>query len=89
MNDVRSHFSDMRLKLNDVFMNLDFQKPFGYIPTLSDHLENLHSHLSSMDVPSGFPHTFFIPNTVLSDSLDPLLNSDVVQDILNLTLLPA
>jgi len=88
MDEVRSHFSDMRLKLDDVrtrFHELDFQQPFGYIPTLSDHLENLHSHLSSMDVPSGLPHTSFTPNTVLSDLLDSLLNSDVVQDILNST----
>jgi len=86
MDDVRSHFSDMRLKLDDVrtrFHELDFQQPFRYIPTLSDHLENLHLHLSSMDVAPGLPPTSFTPNTVLSDLLDSLLNSDIVQDILN------
>jgi len=86
MDDVRSHFSDMRLKLDDVrtrFHELDFQQPFSYIPTLSDHLEHLHSHLSSMDVAPGLPPTSFTPNTVLSDLLDSLLNSDIVQDVLN------
>jgi adiponectin receptor len=88
MDNVRTHISEMRLKLDDVrvrFHEIDFQKPFGYIPTLLDNLENLHTHLSSMDVPSGLPPASFTPNTVLSDLLDSLLNSDVVQDILNST----
>jgi len=84
MNDVRSHISDMRHKLDDVRtrfqLDFDFKQPFTYIPTLSDHLENLHSHLSSVEIPSV---PSFTPNTVISDLLESLLNSDVVKDILN------
>ncbi|KAH9484973.1 hypothetical protein JR316_0001877 [Psilocybe cubensis] len=88
MDEVRSHLSDMCNKLDDVrtrFHEIDFQRPFSYIPTLSDHLENLHSHLSSLDMPSGIPTPSFTPNTVLADLLQSLLNSDLVKDILNST----
>ncbi|KAF9565396.1 HlyIII-domain-containing protein [Agrocybe pediades] len=84
MDDVRSHISDMRHKLDDVRtrfqLDFDFKQPFSYIPTLSDHLENLHSHLSSVEIPTV---PSFTPNTVISDLLESLLNSDVVKDILN------
>jgi len=83
MDDV---ISDMRLKLDDVrsrFNEIDFHKPFNYIPTLSRHLQNLHSYLSSMEAPSsGFPTTSFAPNTVLSNLLESLLNSEIVKEIL-------
>ncbi|PPQ90554.1 hypothetical protein CVT25_015868 [Psilocybe cyanescens] len=88
MDGVRSHFSGMRHKLDDVrtrFHEIDFQRPFSYIPTLSDHLENLHSHLSSVDMPSELPISSFAPNTVLADLLQSLLDSDIVKDILNST----
>ena len=88
MEGVRSHISDMRLKLDDVRTRLhdfDFHQPLQYIPTLSKHLQNLHSHLSSLEFPSGFPATPFAPNAVLTDLLESLLNSDVVKDILNAT----
>ncbi|KAF8971121.1 hemolysin-III related-domain-containing protein [Flammula alnicola] len=86
MDDVRSHLSDMRLKLDDVrtrFHELDFKGPLGYIPTLSDHLQTLNSHLSSIEASSRAPVTSFVPNSVLFDLLDSLLNSDVIADILN------
>ncbi|KAF8902924.1 hemolysin-III related-domain-containing protein [Gymnopilus junonius] len=88
MEGVRSHLSDMRLKLDDVrtrLQDLDFQKPLQYIPTLSQHLQNLHSHLSSLEFPSGFPAAPFPPNTGLTDLVESVLNSDVVKDILNAT----
>ncbi|KAF5322612.1 hypothetical protein D9619_001316 [Psilocybe cf. subviscida] len=79
MDEVRGM---MRHKLEDVrtlFKELDLQEPLGYIPTLSDHLDNLNSHLSSIDVD---PDAFFLPNTGLYDYLDSLLNSDFLADIL-------
>ncbi|KDR75042.1 hypothetical protein GALMADRAFT_248897 [Galerina marginata CBS 339.88] len=88
MDDVRSHLSDMRLKLEDVrsrFHEIEFNQPFSYIPILSDRLQNLHSHLSSMEIPSGIPVSPFAPNAVLADLLESLLTSDVVKDILHST----
>lgn len=99
MADVRSHLpempqlsdmddvlTDMRLKLDDVrtrFQDLHFQQPLRYIPTLSNHLKNLHSHLSSMELPSG--GVSIGSSAMLSDLLDALLSSEVVADILNST----
>ncbi|KAF5386189.1 hypothetical protein D9615_002593 [Tricholomella constricta] len=83
MPDVRSHFSDMRLKLDDVrsrFHDLDFKKPLSYIPTLSDHLENLHSHLSSLELPSPLEMSGLAPSTVISDLLESLLSSELVTE---------
>lgn len=88
MDNVRSHFSDMRIKIDDVrtrFNELDFQKPFSYIPTLSNHLKNLHAHLSSMELPSELPVSALPSSTVLSDLLDTLLSSEIAIDILNST----
>jgi adiponectin receptor len=99
MADMRSHLpempqlpdmddvlTDMRLKLDDVrtrFQDLDFQQPLRYIPTLSNHLKNLHSHLSSMELLSGGVSVG--SSAMLSDLLDALLSSEVVADILNST----
>jgi len=99
MADVRSHLpempqlpdmddvlTDMRLKLDDVrtrFQDLDLQQPLRYIPTLSNHLKNLHSHLSSMELPSGAISVG--SGAMLSDLLDALLSSEVVADILKST----
>lgn len=88
MDNVRSQFCDMRLKLDDLrtrFHELDFQKPLSYIPQLANHLKNLHSHLSSIELPSGLPVSSLPSSTVLADLLDALLSSDIVNDILNST----
>ncbi|KAF8893466.1 hemolysin-III related-domain-containing protein [Infundibulicybe gibba] len=90
MSDVRSHLpdfglSDMRSKLDDVrsrFNDMDFHQPLNYIPTLSDHLQNLHSHLASMELPSGLGAATMAPSAILSDLLDSLLSSDLVNDFL-------
>lgn len=84
MDDV---LSEMRLKLSEV----DFRQPFKYIPTLSQSLENLHYHLSSMSstdaqAPSGLPKSLTFecpPNNVLSDLLEFLLKSDIVKEVLD------
>jgi adiponectin receptor len=83
MDDV---LSEMRHKLSEV----DFHRPFKYIPTLSQSLENLHYHLSSMTTtdtqePLDLPKSLafeFPPNNVLSDLLESLLNSDIVKELL-------
>jgi adiponectin receptor len=93
MPDMRSHLpdfdlSDMRSKLDDVrtrFYDLDFHKPLNYIPTLSNHLQNLHSHLSSMELPSGLGVSSLAPTSMLSDLLDALMSSDLVFDLLSAT----
>ena len=46
---------DMSTRLEDVrvrFSDLDFQ-PLQYIPALSNHLQSLHAHLTSIEAPSG------------------------------------
>lgn len=88
MDNVRSHFADMRLKLDNVrtrFHEFDFQKPLGYIPTLSNHLNKLHTHLSSIELPSGLPVSSLASISVLSGLLDALLSSEIIADILNST----
>lgn len=88
MDNVPSRFSNMRLKLDDIrtrLHELDFQKPLGYIPKLSNRLNNLHIHLSSMELPSELPVTSLDSSTALSDLLDTLLSSEAVTDILNST----
>ena len=84
MDNVRSQISDMRLKLDDVrtrFHELDFQKLHGYIPKLANHLKTLHTHLSTMELPSGLP----VASSIHADLLYDLLSSDIVTDILNST----
>jgi adiponectin receptor len=90
--DVRSHlpdfdFADMRSKLDEVrsrFSDLDFHQPLSYIPVLSDRLQSLHSHLSSMELPSGIEMPSLAPGTVLSDLLEALLSSDPLSELLPL-----
>lgn len=84
MDNVRSQISDMRLKLDDVrtrFHEIDIKKLIRYIPQLTNHLKNLHTHLSSMELSSGLP----VASSTHADLLDALLSSDIVFDILNST----
>lgn len=86
MDEVRSHLpdftlADMRQKLESRFSDLDFQKPLSFIPKLSDHLQNLRSHLSSLEFCAASAQ----PNSVLADVLDALLTSELVADIINVT----
>ncbi|RDB16685.1 Uncharacterized protein C30D11.11 [Hypsizygus marmoreus] len=86
MPDVRSHISDMRLRLDDVrsrFNDIDFKQPLNYIPTLSTHLQNLHSHLSTMELPTGLGVPGLAPSSIISDLLDALLSSELVLDLLS------
>lgn len=90
MPDVRSHLPhlelpDMRSRLDDVrsrLSDLDIRHPTHYIPTLSNHLRALHSHLSSLQVPSSMTLPTFAPNSALSDLVDKLLKADLVPEAL-------
>ncbi|KAK2467879.1 hypothetical protein APHAL10511_000174 [Amanita phalloides] len=87
--EVRSHLpdlSDVRSKLDDVrsrIQDIDFHQPLSYIPTLSDRLKKLHSHLTSVEVPPGVSSPSLTPGTLISDLLDALLTSEFVIDLLN------
>ena len=85
IHNVGSHISDMKSKLVDdvrsKFHDLDFKRPLSYIPTLSDHLKNLQSHLSSIDLPSDLAAPDSIFNSLISDILDALLSSELVEDL--------
>jgi adiponectin receptor len=91
MPDVRSRLpdfdlSDMRSKFDDVrtrFYDLDFHHPLSYIPTLSDHLQSLHYHLSSVELSSGIELPSLAPSSMLSDLLDALVSSDMFSELLN------
>ncbi|KXN90864.1 hypothetical protein AN958_03518 [Leucoagaricus sp. SymC.cos] len=89
MPDMRTHlpdFSDMCVKLEDVrnrFQEIDSRKLLGYVPTLSMHLQNLHSHLSSTE--AGFSKMLGLPSlapsSLLHEVLDALSSSEVMQEI--------
>lgn len=77
MVDVRAHLpnfslADISTRLDEVkgrFADLDF-KPLNYIPVLSDHLQSLHKHLTSLEMPSSY--------SVRSDLVDVFLSSEPV-----------
>ncbi|KAF9010677.1 hypothetical protein BDQ17DRAFT_1346669 [Cyathus striatus] len=76
-DDARARFDDVALKFHD----LDFERPLNFLPTLSTHLKNLHSHLSSMEFPSmdlGAPTT-----AILTDLMDSLLSSDLMAEMVH------
>jgi len=85
IHDVGSRVSDMKTKLVDdvrsKFHDLDFKRPLSYIPILSDHLKNLQSHLSSIELPSDIATPDSISNSLISDILDALLSSELVEDL--------
>jgi adiponectin receptor len=61
---VRSRFGDLK-----------FPAPLDYIPTLTEHLEFLHAHLSSQ-IPAGINYLSTPGLTLWHDILDRLLSSD-------------
>ncbi|KAG5351385.1 hypothetical protein C0989_006716 [Termitomyces sp. Mn162] len=84
--DVRTRISNMRHKFDDVrsrFIDLDFKKPLHYIPTLSSRLDNLHSHLASLALPSRFEIATLASSALVSDLLEALSSSELVTDILS------
>ncbi|KAF5387312.1 hypothetical protein D9757_005774 [Collybiopsis confluens] len=85
IHDVRSHLPDLpdciSSKLDNVrtkFNDIDFHTPIDYVPILSQKLESLQLHLSSMELPIGLPGS----HSMLSDLVDSLLSSELVSDFL-------
>lgn len=94
MPDVRAYFpdaptlefdlEDVRTRLSaarDRFSDLDFHQPLSYLPTLSDHLDSLQTHLGRVHLPSHSEMVSFAPSQMLSDLLDKLLSSDLVGNL--------
>lgn len=77
-SDVRSKLVDVRSRIHDI----DFHQPLSYIPTLSDQLDKLHAHLTSVEVPPGVRAPSLTPSAVISDLIDALLSSDVMTDLI-------
>lgn len=83
---VRSHFPgfdlyDMCSRLDDIrsrISDIDFRIPLSYIPTLSEHLQSLHAHLSSMEMPHGIS---FNAGSTLTELLDNIMSSEFVAEI--------
>ncbi|KAF8512391.1 hemolysin-III related-domain-containing protein [Gautieria morchelliformis] len=82
LDDVRSHipsfeFPDLDLHLtstlDDVALNFEkIQSPLSYLPTLSNHLESLHEHLLSLQLPSSLSITF--PTSSLNGRVSELIH---------------
>ncbi|KAI0744151.1 HlyIII-domain-containing protein [Daedaleopsis nitida] len=75
--DVRSRLDDVRSRISDI----DFNRPLSYVPTLSDRLQSLQAHLSSMEQASSTYLSSFAPSATLSTLLDKILSSHFVADI--------
>ncbi|KAI0630404.1 HlyIII-domain-containing protein [Trametes polyzona] len=86
---VRSHLpdfdlSDMRSRLDDVrtcISDIDFHRPLDYVPTLSNSLQSLQAHLSSMDIAPSLYISSYAPSASLSTLLDRVLSSHLVSEI--------
>lgn len=83
MSEISSHlpdfdFADMRTKLIDD-MRTRFEQPLSYIPLLSRHLQELHSHLTSIEFPE-VPD--FAGGSMVHDLLDAILSSELVSDLM-------
>jgi len=78
MPDVRSRLADVRAHLPDIGLALEDVKgrlhdlDLTFVPVLSAHLDNLQSHLQSMDFPAGAEHSYNTLSSVLSDLMDAL-----------------
>ena len=77
LSDVRSRLDDVRSRISD----LDFNRPLNYVPTLSNRLQCLQEHLSTMELPSSMYLSSFAPSAALSTLLDKVLSSHLVADI--------
>ncbi|EIW83236.1 HlyIII-domain-containing protein [Coniophora puteana RWD-64-598 SS2] len=88
--DVRSHFpamtfSDIFALLEDArhrFSDLDistFKSPTSYLPTLSDRLHSLQSHLRSVDLKSG--ELSINTGHRISEIFDAIMSSELVTEL--------
>ena len=81
---VRSHLSGINLSsdlvrekvelLRSHLPDLPFQAPLGYVPVLIDHLDSLHTHLSSSEIGDDPSVT---PLFVLNEMLDKIATSEL------------
>lgn len=76
MSDMRSRLEEVRSSLAD----MDFPSPLEYLPTLSDHLQSLQAHLSSIDLPQSLAESvsMLTPSSTISELLERVLASDFV-----------
>lgn len=84
VNDVRSHLPDINISdqvrekielLRSHLPDLPFQAPLDYIHVLTEHLDSLHTHLSSSGINSTVPPT--TPLVVLNEMLDKIVTSEL------------
>ena len=84
VNGVRSHLSDINISdqvrekidlLRSHLPDLPFQAPLDYIPILTEHLDSLHTHLSSSDMNFTVPSV--TPLLVLNEMLDKIVTSEL------------
>ena len=84
VNDVRSHLPDINISdqvrekielLRSHLPDLPFQPPLDYIPTLTEHLDLLHTHLSSPQINFTVPSV--TPLFVLNEMLDKIVTSEL------------
>ena len=74
--DISARLDDARTRFSD----LDFQ-PLHYIPILSNHLQALHAHLSSLELPFGISVSALPSNSTLSHFIDALHPSELVAEL--------
>lgn len=77
---VKAHLPDVRARLEDVRSSIEPHHPLQYIPTLSDHLQSLQTHLASVDVPHSLreSYAYLNPHSSLSEMLDRFRASELV-----------
>ena len=88
VNDVRSHLPDINISdqvrdkidlLRSHLPDLPFQAPLDYISVLTEHLDSLHTHLSSSKVNSNIPTV--TPLFVLDEMLDKIVASELYHNL--------
>lgn len=75
--DVRSRLDDMRTRISE----LGSHRPLRYIPTLTERLHSLQTHLSSIDIPQALSQAAFSPNSTVSALLERVRSSALVSEI--------
>jgi len=94
LEDVRSHIPSFEIpeldlhlsstpSLEDASLNLEkIQSPLSYLPTLSNHLEGLHEHLLSLQLPASlsFNSPTLSHNGRISELIDKLKHPDLFTD---------
>ena len=77
--DVRARLDNVKARLPDLD-SFELPHPEHYIPTLSAHLQSLHSHLSSLELPDTRT-ALSAPTDLLSDLLERLRASELARDV--------